>query len=192
MNNSLANVVGAAEGGHVTNEVEQAEDVKPIEDIIDRVKAAIRAANIGHGGESLAVTALELTLRVCKVRVAGGAVEWKVPIIGLTFKGGAKLTQEDVDTLTVKLVPPPPDVEEAREGLLTGKRIEEELAHAIANIRRAIMRAAQGEPVFELGDASVEIEFAVTKEGTLSLIAAPEAKNEVTHTMKLSLGKSAT
>lgn len=161
----------------------------PVEQVIGQVKEAIRTANVGADEEDLVVTSIEVELKVLKSIVGGVEWEWKVPIIGLTLKGGATLTQADTETVSLKLVPPPPMKGEA--SLLEADEIADDVVRAVSIIRAGIARAKKDEPIFGLGEASFELEFGVTAEGKLSLVAVAEGKREATNKLKLSLGPRA-
>lgn len=158
----------------------------PVEQVIGQVKEAIGRANIGADQEDLVVTSIEVELKVLKSVVGGTEWEWTVPIIGLTLKGGAKVTQADTETISLKLVPPP--AKEAVKSLLEAEEIQDDVVRAVSIIRAGIARAKAGEPVFGLGEATFQLEFGVNAEGQLSLVAVAEGTHEATNTLKLTLG----
>jgi hypothetical protein len=156
-----------------------------VADVVRRIKLAIRQANIGGDGEDLAIAGVELTLKVLATDAGGAGFEWKVPVLGLTLKGGAKATHSNTSTVHVALVPP--DHEGGGGALKVDADLEDELVNGVHLIREAVNQSAVSEPQFKLKEGSVELEFVVTKEGNLSLLLTAEAKDEVTHTMKLLL-----
>jgi hypothetical protein len=156
--------------------------------VVRKIKASIRAANIGDGREDLVVTKVELSLATILDQSGGGEFEWKVPFVGLTLKGGVKLTRSNTSKLSITLVPPSPE-EDLRELGIDTAALEENIVHAVADLRNAIAEAAVDEPRFLLEKGGIELEFVVTREGSLSLLASGEHKDEVTHTMTLTLGR---
>jgi len=65
--------------------------------------------------------------------------------------------------------------------------LESVLTDAINTIRSAVASAATGDDPFTLGESSVNISFAVTAEGTISLGVDSSLANELTHTLTLGL-----
>jgi hypothetical protein len=158
----------------------------PVEKVITQVKEAIAKANVGAGNEDLVVTSIAVELKVLKSIVGGAAWEWKVPIIGLTLKGGSKVTQADTETVTLKLVPP--ESKDLSTSMLEADEIGDDVVRAVSLIRAGIVSARTNEPIFGLGEATFELEFGVTAEGELSLIAVAEGKREATNKLTLTLG----
>ncbi len=58
---------------------------------------------------------------------------------------------------------------------------------AIKTIRTAVASAASGDDPFTLTESAVDISFAVTAEGTISLGVNGGLTNELTHTLTLCL-----
>ena len=72
------------------------DDVKAaptVSEIVRKIKLGVRQANIGRDDEDLVVAGIDLRLRTVFDDSGGGSFEWKVPFIGLTLKGGAKVSR---------------------------------------------------------------------------------------------------
>jgi hypothetical protein len=157
----------------------------PIQDLIETVKRAIKAANLSSTDtdRDLRVGSVGLTLHVVATRLLGGGLDFRIPVIGMAVKLGTKLTRQDTHTIHLNLAPP--DMVDRPE--LRDQDIDSVLLDAVTTIRTAVAIAATGDDPFTLTDSSVDISFAVTAEGTISLGAEGGLTDEVTHTLTLGL-----
>jgi Trypsin-co-occurring domain 2 len=161
------------------------EEGVPIQDLIYSIKQAIKKASISSTDtdRDLRVGSMHLTLHAVATRSLGGGLDFRIPFIGMTLKLGSKITRQNTHRIDIGLAPPDlANRPEVREG-----HIESALADAISTIRATVASAAAGEDPFTLTDSTVEISFAVTAEGTISLGVDGSLTNELTHTLKLSL-----
>ena len=161
------------------------EDGVAISDLIETIKQAIKTANVSSTNleRDLRVGSVHLTLNAMATRSLGGSLDFRIPFIGMPVKFGSKLTKHDTHRIDVSLVPP--DLKrrpELREDDLGSVFVE-----AINTIRAAVASAATGDDPFTLTESSVNISFAVTAEGTISLGVDGGLTNELTHTLALSL-----
>lgn len=153
----------------------------PAEELVTEIQNAIKRANVnGHASRDLVVRSAQLTLNVIAATSGGGKIDFRVPVIGLRLSIGAKVARTDTHTITVTLVPPDPDEHEVRTG-----EVSHVLVEAIETIRRIINAAAAGPERMLMDSSSVELTFAVTEEGTISLGVDGELRDELTHTVKL-------
>jgi hypothetical protein len=111
-------------------------------------------------------------------------VDFRVPFIGMAVKIGASVTSKQTHTLEMTLVPEPVPAIETR-----GVAVESVLVEAIDTVRAVMARAAGGDDPFVLRDSVVELSFGVKKDGSISLGAEGELAGEVTHVMRLALGR---
>lgn len=156
-----------------------------IPELIETVKEAIKAANVSNTDldRDLRVGSVRLTLNAVATGSLGGSVDFRIPFIGMQVKVGKKLTKQDTHTIEMSLVPPDlRDREELRDADLGSVFVE-----AINTIRAAVASAATGDDPFVLTESSVNISFAVTEEGTISLGVDGGLSNEVTHTLAVAL-----
>jgi hypothetical protein len=112
---------------------------------------------------------------------AGGRLDFRVPVIGMKLRLGAAVTRKDTHTIDMTLVP-------KEERPVRGGDIEEVLVSAIETIRRVVASAAAGRDPWVLSESTIDISFAVTETGTISLGAEGELASEVTQTLRLGLG----
>jgi Trypsin-co-occurring domain 2 len=161
------------------------DDSVPVTELIETVKESIKAANVSsaNADRDLRVSSVSLTLNVVATRSYGGGVDFRVPVIGMQVKLGTKLTKQDTHKIDINLVPP--DLRGGNE--LRDGELEWTLVDAINTIRAAVASAATGDDPFLLNESSVDISFAVTAEGTISLGIDGGLSNEVTHTLSLGL-----
>jgi hypothetical protein len=161
------------------------EEGVPIQDLIRSVKHAIQEANISStdADRDLRVGSVHLTLHALATRSLGGRLEFCIPFIGMTVRLGSKVTRQDTHRIDIGLAPPDlASGREVREG-----DIDSVLGDAISTIRTTVASAAEGDDPFTLTDSRVEISFAVTAEGTISLGVDGGLTDELTHSLTLSL-----
>ena len=161
------------------------EEGVPVEDLIDAVKNAIKEAAISNADtdRNVKVGSVDLTLHVVAAQSLGGGLEFCVPFVGMKVKLGSKITRQNTHIIDVKLTPSePPSRPEVRDG-----DIETALVDAIRSVRAIAVNANTGDDPFVLASSNVELSFAVTEQGTISLGVEGDLTNEVTHHLKLSL-----
>lgn len=158
----------------------------PVDDLIDAVKAAVTEAGISaaNAGRTLRVTAIQLILNAVATTTTGAKLQFKLPFIGMNLSLGNSLTRRDTHTIDITLVPP--DLAPAAE--IRDGAVDQVLVDAIETITAVVARSAGGNDPFLLKESSVELVFAVTESGSISLGLNAEAKDEITHKLKLTLG----
>jgi hypothetical protein len=155
-----------------------------VSDVVAAVKDAITSAGISaaDSGRDLRVTGIQLTLNAIATTAAGGGLDFRIPFIGMHLSMGATVTKSDTHTIDITLVP---------QDLLTyavrDYPVETVLLDAIGTIRTIMAGAAGGNDPFLLQEGTVTLVFAVTKDGTITLGFNSEFKNEITHTLVLTL-----
>lgn len=153
-------------------------------DVVAAVKRAIRATRMSRSdtGRDLRVATVGLTLNVVATRSGGGGLDFRLPFIGMAVRLGAKVTGRDTHTVRINLAARPETGPEVRVD-----DVESALVDAVRTIRGAITSAAAGDDPFDLTDSTVELVFAVTREGTFKLGADASLADEVTHTLTMTL-----
>src|SRR4051794_26809374 len=138
----------------------------PIDALVSAVKNAIREADISASdpGRDLRVTTIGLSLQAVATVKAGGGLDFPVPVLGWKLKVGATRSRQRTHTIEISLVSEPATQVEVRRG-----GVEESLVEAITTIRAAIAAAASGDDPFVLDQGTIELAFAVTDEGTISV-----------------------
>lgn len=160
------------------------EDGVPVGDLVAIIKESVRQAGVSRasGPGDLRVGSVRLILQVVAGKTAGGAVDFRVPLIGLRLRAGADLSRQDTHTVDIALVPPAGAQPRAAAG-----EVETALVEAIATIRQAMASAAGGDDPWGLSGATADLCFAVTRKGTISVGADGELAGQLTHTIRLSL-----
>lgn len=158
----------------------------PLDSLINAVKESVRRAGVSRSSHErdLQVASVQLILDVIANDTAGGGMDFRVPFIGMQLNLGAKVTKKDTHTIDITLVPPEGSTTREVRG---GEDIEDALVNAITAIRRVTGGAAGGDDPWILSEGTVDISFAVTKTGTISLGVSGELSSEVTHTLRLRL-----
>ena len=164
------------------------DDGVPVEALISVVKDAIKRAGISRTSQDrdLQVASVQLILDVVAAKTAGGGLDFRVPFIGMKLRVGGKVTSKDTHTIDITLVPP----EERATRQVRGGEVEEILVNAIATVRAVVAEAAAGDDPWVLSATTIDIRFAITETGTISLGVDGELANEVTQTLRLGLAPS--
>jgi hypothetical protein len=154
----------------------------PAEELITVIKASVRRAGVSPTAD-LQVASVQLILKVVATSTLGGGLKFRVPVLGMELKAGAKVTRQDAHTINVTLKPPvQPPGHELRDG-----EVEDALVDGITTMRAVINSAAEGDDPWVLSTGTVDISFVVTETGTISLGVEGELANEVTNTLRLGL-----
>jgi hypothetical protein len=155
----------------------------PVDELVATVKDAIKAANISatDSARDLAVTSVYLKLNTVATVTLGGSLDFRIPFAGLRVKLGETVTRVNTHVIELTLVPEAviPTRDAAVEGILVD---------AIETVRSVMSRAAAGDDPFVLRDGAVELEFGVTSDGSISLVVDAGLKDDITHTLRVSLG----
>jgi hypothetical protein len=161
------------------------DDGLPIEDLVTAVRRAAARAAIADAdtGRDMRITALELTLHVVAKREAGAKLEFRIPVLGMPVSFGTRLTTRHTHQIKITLEPPE-RVFEVRGG----DDVEDTLVQAIETVRAVVARGLGDRDAFRLRSSEVELTFAVTGTGTIALVGTADLTDEVTHTLKLTLG----
>ena len=157
----------------------------PVDTLISVVKDSIKRAGVSRTSQTrdLQVASVQLILKVVASKTAGGGLDFRVPFIGMKLSLGAKVTKKDTHTIDITLVPP----EERDTRQVRGGDVEEVLVNAIATIRDVMTKAAEGDDPWVLSASTIDISFAITQTGTISLGVDGELANELTHTLRLGM-----
>jgi hypothetical protein len=157
----------------------------PVAELVATIKDAIKLANISttDTGRDLRVSSIELALHTVAVAGSGGGIDFRVPFLGMKLKIGGSVARSDTHTVNITLEAPKPD----RSHEVRDAEIETVLVDAIETIRSVIGQAAQGDDPFLLKNGTVDLSFAVTKQGTITFGFDGEFKGEVTHKLRMTL-----
>jgi Trypsin-co-occurring domain 2 len=162
----------------------------PVDSLISVVKDSIKQAGVSRTSPTrdLQVASVRLILEVVASKTAGGGLDFRVPFIGMKLSVGTKVTKKDTHTIDIALVPP----KETATRQVRGGEVEAVLVNAITTIRDVMTQAAEGDDPWVLSAGTIDIFFAITQTGTISLGVDGELANEVTQTLRLGLAPSQT
>jgi len=158
-------------------------DGMPVDVLIAAVKNSIKQAGVSSTSDSqdLRVASVQLILRAVASKSLGGTLDFRIPFIGMKLIAGTKVTSQDTHTIDMVLTPPVQEVFGVRG------EVEDALVDAITTIRKTTASAAVGDDPWALSKGTVDLTFAVTKTGSISLGIDGELAGEVTHTLRLGL-----
>jgi Trypsin-co-occurring domain 2 len=164
----------------------------PVDELVADVKDALVAANVTstNGAADLRLVSVQMILNVVATKAAGGKVNFQVPFIGTELHFGVRHGQRDTHSIDITLVPPTPD--QIQSGAVRSGDFQKTLMAAINRVRQTISSAANGRDPWYLSDATVDISFGVTKEGSISVGAEGNQTSETTNTLRLRLAPPAT
>lgn len=157
----------------------------PVDTLISIVKDSIRQAGVSRISQvrDLQVASVQLILEVVASHTAGGGLDFRVPFIGMKLSFGVKVTKKDTHTIDITLVPPEfRDTRQVRSG-----EVDRALVNAITTIRKVMNSAAEGDDPWVLSAGTIDISFAVTQTGAITVGVNGELTNELTHTLRLRL-----
>jgi Trypsin-co-occurring domain 2 len=154
----------------------------PVNELIRVIKASVKRAGVSPTAD-LQVASVQLILNVIATSTSGGGLNFRLPVLGMQLRVGGKITRRDTHTLDLTLTPPAqqPGYE------IRDNDIEDTIVDAISTIRAVITNAIEGEDPWVLSTGVVDISFAITETGTISLGVEGELSNEITHTLRLGL-----
>jgi NTP-dependent ternary system trypsin peptidase co-occuring protein len=157
----------------------------PVDTLVSVIKDSIRRAGISRTSTAsdLRVASVQLILRVIASETAGGRLDFRVPFIGMRLRLGATVTTKDTHTIDITLTPP----KDRLTRQVRGGDVEEVLVNAIETIRDVMAGAAEGDDPWVLSTSTIDISFAITETGSISLGVEGELASELTHTLRLGL-----
>ena len=157
----------------------------PVDTLIGVIKDSIKQAGVSRTSETrdMEVASVKLILDVVASKTAGGGVDFCVPFIGMKLRAGTKVTKKDTHTIDITLVPP----KDQGTRQVRGGEVQDVLVNAISTIRDVMTKAAEGDDPWLLSAGTIDLSFAVTQTGTISLGVDGELASEVTHTLRLGL-----
>lgn len=155
-----------------------------LEELIAAVKSAIRMAGISRvdHARDLRIVSARLTLNAVATVSTGGKLQFTVPFLG-TFGVGSSVKSQVTHVIDIALTP----VDSADTHEISGS-VEDVLVDALVSIREIMRSAADGADPFELEESSVELSFAVTEDGSITLGFDVGAQHEVFHKLKVTVG----
>jgi hypothetical protein len=164
--------------------VEVSETGIAVDDVIKAIKNAIKLAGISatDPDRDLRVTSLQLVLNTVATTTGGGGMDFRLPFLGMKLKAGGAVTKRDTHTIDITLMPPD------RQHEIRDSAIEPVLLDAVETIRAVVARAIGGDDPFFLKASTVELNFAVTREGWITLGLNGEFNDELTHTIRMGIG----
>ncbi len=154
-----------------------------VEEVVSTVKTAIRLAGIS-GTDScrdLRVNSIQLVLNTVATVTAGGGLDFRIPFLGMKLSMGGSITRRDTHKIDITLVPP--DLQHE----IRDSEVETILLDAIETIRLVVSSASGGDDPFLLKASSVELSFAVTKDGSITLGINGEFKDGITQLLRIGL-----
>jgi len=153
--------------------------------LVTQVKQAVEGAQAVLNEQKIQISQVLLQLKTTAQQKGEGGIGFKFEPLQIDVGVSGGISQGDIQTISMTLVPGRP------KRLELESTAEEELIEAMQAIARAVEQAAQSQPFFSLKEATVELNFGVTKEGKakFSIFSGVEGKvsQEAVQTVKLTL-----
>lgn len=163
------------------NMVDGAEQILTVQDLVEVVNRAIADAQTRLRGAKMALTQVDLKLAITYSKGVGASGEWLSKIVS----AGVDLSDTDVHTVSLSLVPPQPK----QLSRLVGEHdLAQDLSDAIGAISWAVALGKGSEPPLELKEAKADVTFTVTKSGNLKIFAGGQVGREAVQSVALTFG----
>jgi len=130
----------------------------PFVGLVREVKQAVQAAQAELLEQGITISQVDLQLKTTAKRDGGGDIGFKFEPLGIDVGLGGKIAKGDVQTISLSLVPAP-------LGMELESTPAEELVEALQAISGAVQEALGTQPDLALSEATVELNFGITKEG---------------------------
>ena len=157
---------------------------KVFENLISDVKTTIIQAQYKLDKRGIKISEVDLELKVTAKDEGEAGIKFQFPMTELKFEATGKRKQEDINSITISLVPKLPEIE-----LLSSPK--DELNNMVERILAAVDEAVREEPAFILAEAVAELNFKVTDTGkaefSIFAKAGGEINRDAIQTMKLKL-----
>jgi hypothetical protein len=156
-----------------------------VDELVSAIKIAIRAANISrlNASRDLKVVSIELKLNAIATVALGGGLDLRIPFVGMKIGIGSSITRADTHTVMMTLVSP----DSFGEHEIRDQSIETALVEAVQTIRSVMISAADGDDPFVLKAGTVDLSFAVARDGSIKLGLNGELTEEITHTLRIEM-----
>jgi hypothetical protein len=134
----------------------------PLGSLMGEVKEAVQAARPSLMEQGLDISQVDLQIKTTVKKDGSGGVGMKFEPLGIDVGVEGKVAKGDIQTISLSLVPGPP-------GMEFQSTPAEDLAEALQAISEAVKKTVGTEPDFALSEATVELNFGITKEGKAKL-----------------------
>ncbi|WP_042425411.1 trypco2 family protein [Streptacidiphilus anmyonensis] len=155
-----------------------------VRSLVDTVQASIcqvQGAEKPRPG-ALVVTSAEVELHVVMDAALGGGLDVRVPVIGAHLRIGGRRVRHRMHTVRVALLPG----SGASGGLAHGAG-DEELVLALRAVRDLMDPNPQAAHAWSVSDGTVQVSFAVTEQGSISVGLDSDRSDEHVHSLRLEL-----
>lgn len=155
-----------------------------VEDLIDSIKRGLSQADLTIPGRlrDLRIVGIGLELHVIARRSEGGGLRFRVPVIGIELLAGARTDSLATTTISLSLEPI-----ERKDAAFKAPSFEAEIIQAVNTVRDTVRFAQGGRDPWVLRAGTIEIQFGVTKEGSLQLFLDRSVSSEHINTLTIEI-----
>jgi hypothetical protein len=164
--------------------VEVSSESVAIRNLVEVIKSSIceaQGAEEPRPGE-LVVSSAELNLQVMMDTTVGGKVDVRVPVIGAHLRIGGRRIRHRMHTVHVVMVPE--HYGRAQHDHGPG---DQELVSALHAIKDLMEPGSPGGHSWSVATSTVQVSFAVTEEGSISVGLNSDRSDEHVHSLQLEL-----
>lgn len=172
-----------------SREVDDGEPVAGValEQVVEQVRRAFYLVANEPGSELVPLKGIELTLNTVLEWTASIGPKFKIPFVDIDVDLSQAVTRSQVHTVTIKLKRPAADTR-----WVAPPDLPTTLADGLRTIRKTVQTAAEGEPRLVLDEGSLELQFGVERDSSVSLLVFEvKRKSAWTHTLTVLVGESA-
>ncbi|BDZ72168.1 trypco2 family protein [Methanobacterium petrolearium] len=149
-------------------------------EIIGSVKRALIETQENMESSGMKIKSIQLKLKSIASENAGAGVTLQIPLLG-KLKIGSDISAKSVQTIFLTLKTPQTRKKSAY-GLL---ELDEKLAKGILTLTEGIKAAACDQPILEMGESSIELNFILKSESDISFLIKAGFESELTNTLKV-------
>ncbi len=151
-----------------------------IGEIIGSVKRALIETQEDMESSGIKIKSIQLKLKSIASEKAGAGVTLQIPLLG-KLKLGSDISAKSVQTTSLTLKTPKTPTKSVYKLM----ELDEKLAKNILSLTEGIKSAAYDEPLLEMGESSIELNFILKSESEISFLIEAGFESELTNTLKV-------
>jgi len=159
-----------------------------VNDIVDRIKAALVETQSAMVASKIKIKRIELTLKAMASGEAGAEVKLQIPILG-ELKFGSNISAKSVQTIFLALQPPEPTAPVAMTKSLEFQKLQDKLTESILSLTDGVNAAVNNEPPLEMAKSSITLNFVLKSKSEISLIIKSGFDAELTNELMVEFEK---
>lgn len=148
--------------------------------IVDSIKRALIETQGEMESSGIKIKRIEITLKSIASEKAGAGITLQIPILG-ELKIGSNISAKSVQNTFLVLKTPKTPKKAVGEFL----KLDEKLKESILSLTEGVKAAVNNQPLLEMDESSVELNFILKSESDISLIIKTGFEAELTNNLKV-------